>query len=114
MSDFLFRYHRSPHDFSCYSKELRTCDLCGELSTGYRGVFYGDMDIEFVCEACLINGKLAEKQVFTNSGNLDELKLQIRERQPGLSVVEVESLAKAKDDELIHRTPHVITWQDFN
>ncbi|MBK9007175.1 MAG: CbrC family protein [Anaerolineae bacterium] len=115
MSDFLFRYHHSPHDFSCYSKELRTCDLCGNLSSGYQGgVFYGDIDIEFVCETCLINGKLAEKQVFTNSGNLHELKIQIREKQPNLSILEVERLAQAKDDELIHRTPTVITWQDFH
>jgi uncharacterized protein CbrC (UPF0167 family) len=114
MSDFLFRYHRRPHDFSCYSKELRTCDLCGELSAGYQGgVFYGDIDIEFVCEKCLITGKLAEKQVFTNSGNLHELKIQIRERQPNLSILEVERLAQTKDGELIHRTPPVITWQNL-
>lgn len=113
MSDFLFRYHRHPHDFSSYSKELQACEICGELSAGYRGVFYGDVEIEFVCEKCIINGKLAEKQIFTNLGNLHKLKIQIREKHPYLSILEVESLAQAKDDELIHRTPTVITWQDF-
>ena len=113
MSDSLFRYHQSPHEFSTYSQEVRNYDLCGKKASGYEGPFYGANKIDFVCEECLVSGKLAERNASTNEGDFGTLKKEIQEKQSNLSSEEIESLVKVADDELQHRTPHVVTWQDF-
>lgn len=113
MSENSFRYFRYPHHFSTYSSAPKTCDLCGQLQPGYDGPFYGLNKIKFVCEQCLISGKLADKDAFTNEGDLGTLRQQIKSLHPELTQVEIEKLTNIRDAELQQRTPHLVTWQDF-
>jgi len=114
MSQTLFRYFRQPHEFSTYSQESQVCDICSKNQGGYKGPFFGKNPVKFICEECLISGKLAEIGSFTNEGDLQTLTQQIHNKQPELTAPEVERLAKIRDDELRNRTPHVITWQGFS
>lgn len=113
MSDIFFRYHRDPHNFSTYSQEPQICALCGNDAPGYQGPFHSRKEIDFVCEECLVNGKLAEYDATTNEGDLRTLRKELREKHPNVSELEVDRLMQVADDELSHRTPLVITWQDF-
>lgn len=113
MNEPSFKYFLHPHDFSTFSADPQLCDLCGEIKIGYKGPFYGINKIGFVCEECLIGGKLAEKEAFTNEGRLDILLQQIHDHQPELVDQEVNKQAKVKDEELRFRTPRVTTWQDY-
>ena len=113
MSNTLFHYHRDPHNFSTYSPEPQTCDLCGNRAAGYQGPYFAVKEIDFVCEECLSNGKLAEHDATINQGDWDTLKKEIREQHPNASDHEIDRRVKIVDDELSYRTPHVVTWQDF-
>ena len=113
MSNTLFRYHRDPHNFSTYSPEPQTCTLCGNNTSGYEGPFHSLKEIDFVCEECLVNGKLAEHDATTNEGDLRTLRKEIRIKNPDVSDLEIERLVQIADDELSYRTPRVVTWQDF-
>jgi uncharacterized protein CbrC (UPF0167 family) len=113
MSDNLFQYHRDPHNFSTYSEDPQTCALCGNHAPGYQGPFHSRKEIDFVCEECLIKGKLADHNATTNEGNLRTLRKEIREKYPNVTDLEIDRLVQVADDELSHRTPLVITWQDF-
>lgn len=62
----MFRYFHDPHNFSTYTLEPQQCEICGEHRPGYGGSFYGPEDLDFVCEDCLANGKLAERNFTTN------------------------------------------------
>lgn len=114
MNTITFRYFRQPHEFSTFSQTPQVCELCGKTRTGYCGPFYGVNSIEFVCEQCLVNGSLADKDAFTNDGNLKELLVQLESQFSGLPKTEIDKMAKAKNRELLCCTPHLITWQDFN
>jgi hypothetical protein len=91
-----FRYFAQPHDVtaSTWKETPAPCDLCGEGRPGYDGPYYGEDDsVEFVCEECLIAGRLAERDLSTNEG----------EHGPPAD----------RRAELEQRTPHLVTWQDF-
>lgn len=113
MSEVSFKYFLHPHNFSTYTSELCVCDLCGEKQTGYKGPFYGLKQIEFVCEDCLVSGKLAEIDTYTNQGNIGALRKQLREMNLEYPKIDLEKIVRDRDAELLHRTPHVTTWQDF-
>jgi uncharacterized protein CbrC (UPF0167 family) len=67
-----------------------------------------------VCEECLVAGRLAEIDASTNIGNPEALGDQLREIYPGLDEAEVEARTCRRTDELEHRTPRLITWQDLS
>jgi uncharacterized protein CbrC (UPF0167 family) len=113
-SESAFRYFCHPHQFSTYSEEPRTCETCGETQPGYKGPFYGAARVEFVCEECLVAGRLAEIDVSTSIGDPEALGDQLREIYPGLDETEVEARTCRQTDELEHRTPRLITWQDLS
>lgn len=113
-SEKVFRYFCHPHQFSTYSEEPRTCTTCGEIRPGYKGPFYGAARVEFVCEECLVAGRLAEMDVSTNIGDSKALGDQLRGIYPGLDETEVEAHICRRTDELEHRTPRPITWQDLS
>ena len=108
-----FRYFRNPHRFSTYSERLQACDLCRETKPGYRGPFYGSGRAEFVCEGCLAVGKLAEQGLATNDGDVGALRRQLHDLNPALDEERCERLVRERTTELERRTPHLVTWQDF-
>jgi uncharacterized protein CbrC (UPF0167 family) len=77
--------------------------------SGYSGGFYGVEELDFVCEQCLVAGRLAERDFATNEGDLVALRAQLREIAPDRA----EQLEKDRTEELEQRTPHLVTWQDF-
>lgn len=108
-----FRYFRTPYEFSTYSDAPQTCDLCDRARLGYRGPFYGSANVEFVCEECLITGKLTHKGLRTNEGDWAAIHDQLRALHPELDDAQTETLLRQRSAELEHRTPHPVTWQDF-
>lgn len=112
-SEIVFRYFRNPHQFSTYSDTPKTCDICGQVRAGYGGPFYGKADVEFVCEECLATGRLAERDVITNEGDLVALREQLRGKHPKLDEAQIEARAQQRTTELENCTPHLITWEDF-
>jgi len=101
------RYFRDPHHFSSYSEAGEECPFCGLERAGYGGVFFGESDCDFVCEVCLLDGKLSENDLTTNEGcDLDLL----RER-PDLTALEAVALTRERTTELEQRTPAVMAWQ---
>ena len=76
-------------------------------------MFDGCARVEFVCEECLVSGMLADLDVRTNEGDMSALHEQLQEKIPELVEAEIEMLVKQRTAELEHRTPHLITWQDF-
>jgi len=108
-----FTYFRQPHEFSTYKSEPQTCEVCKMVGLGYSGPFYGEKDIEFVCEECLLSGKLAEVGVFANSGNVRSLREQLEKLHSEFDENQVKDLVERRNSELEHRTPNIVTWQDF-
>lgn len=108
-----YRYFERPYQFSTYSVEPKPCDLCGQERPGFDGPFYGEGDVERVCEECLAAGRLAEVDGSTNEGDIAALKRQLRELHPDMRAEELLRLARERTAELELRTPHAVTWQDF-
>lgn len=107
------RYFAHPHQFSTYREEPGRCDLCGREEPRYDGAYYGSQNIEFICEQCLATGRLKDLDISTNEGDIGALRAQLRELQPQLSDEEREQLVRERTAELEHRTPQIMTWQDW-
>ncbi len=108
-----FRYFQDPHRFSTYTDEGQACHVCNQVGPGYKPPFYGRQRIEFVCEGCLLAGKLAEARAFTNNADVASLRKQLAQLHPELDEAQVQQFVQERTAELEHRTPHLVTWQDF-
>ena len=73
-----YRYFYKPHAFSTYTTEKSPCSLCGETHAGYKGPFYGEAHVGFVCEECLAAGKLRDLGASANEGDVGSLREQLR------------------------------------
>ncbi len=110
-----FRYFLLPHAFSTYRHDPpHPCDFCGRTRPGYGEPFYGPGDEDFICEECLIAGRLAERGLTTNSGDQKALSEQLRALHPGAGPERIEELIRARTAELEERTPHIVSWQDWD
>ena len=92
-----FKYHPDPIGTGAFEQgETKTCDCCGmETDIWYESPFYARKTIECLCPECIASGRAAEKFDGTFQ---DEYSLE-------------KKLAPEKIDELIHRTPGYIGWQ---
>lgn len=109
-----YRYFYKPHAFSTYTTEKNHCTLCGEMHSGYKGPFYGEADVAFVCEECLAAGKLRDLGASANEGDVGSLREQLRILFPDYNETQIRALERQRTEELEHRTPYLLTWQDFS
>jgi uncharacterized protein len=109
----VYRYFRLPHAFSSYSAAPQECHFCRQARPGYRRPFYGEAEIDFVCEPCLVAGRLAEVDAFTNDADLRSLREGVERLHPEFDPAAVDAYCRERTHELVHRTPGLVTWQDF-
>ena len=89
------------------------CHFCLRARAGYEGPFYGEREIEFVCEECLAAGRLADEDVTTNDGDWDRLYQQLEDIHYRKHDEEIQMLAEPLRAELEQRTPPLPSWQDW-
>jgi uncharacterized protein CbrC (UPF0167 family) len=104
-----FRYFADPRAplVSSWRDDARACGLCGRSGPGYEGPFLGESDCAFVCEPCLVTGKLAHYGLRANEGAPAALRRQLVH----LPEVVRERLVRGRTEELEHRTPRLVTRQ---
>lgn len=109
-----FKYFDRPDIFTDLKENEATCDFCGKYTDCFDAAsFYGPENISAICPECLVSGRLKNKEAFTCSGDIQELKKQLKQLTPTLTDKEIEQQAKGKTEELEKTTPHLITWQDW-
>jgi len=94
MNNMKFKYFRDPDNFAFKVDEESDCAICG--SSGFwfdAGSFYGENEIDCICDECLLEGKLEDLGIETNAAF-------------GGALVETAAI--------IHKTPALPTWQDMN
>lgn len=89
-----------------------TCDVCDANRRGYAGPFFGDGDVDEVCETCIQEGKLAARDVVMNSGDAGALARALRAHDATLDAPAARKLAKERTQELETRTPRPEHWQE--
>src|SRR5947208_2790255 len=108
-----FRYFRDPHAFAYYTADPQECGLCQKERPGYEGPFYGEEEVDFVCEPCLAAGRLAEHDLSANEGDAQALRQQLVVRDPPQSLLDIEVTVQERTKELERATPHLGSWQDW-
>jgi uncharacterized protein CbrC (UPF0167 family) len=85
------------------------CACCKQTKKCFGATLY-----DTVCLDCLASGKLSTLNSSNCSGDINELKKQIKTLNPAFDEDQVEELADLKTNELETTTPHLITWQDWD
>lgn len=110
-----FKYFDKPEIFTGLRDSVTTCDTCGQEKLCFDAeVFVGGEDITSICPDCLVTGQLSDRDIFTCNGDITELKRQIKSLNPSLTDSEIDDIANQKTTELEKKTPHLVTWQDWN
>lgn len=104
-----YPYFKDPANFSTWSEFAQECHICGEEKPGFEGPFYGEEEIEFICEDCLKNGAIVEFGATTNDGDMESLREQIAEQNPTLGADDVAKQVERKFAALTEQTPPMAT-----
>jgi uncharacterized protein CbrC (UPF0167 family) len=91
-----FKYNLKPLDNKIIIRRSAVCPVCNkETDYVYEGFFYSEKDIENICPWCIANGEAAAKYngEFQNTALCENVE------------------SSRYIDELIHRTPGYIGWQ---
>lgn len=104
-----YKYFADPQNFSTWSDHPQECTLCGEEKPGFEGPFYGEDDVEFLCEDCLAAGSIVETGANTNDGDMESLREQIAEAKPNLKDEQVAHEVEQKFAVLGEQTPPMAT-----
>lgn len=104
-----YRYFADPENFSTWSEHAQECSLCGEERPGFEGPFYGEEDLEFICEPCLVDGAIVESGANTNDGDMESLREQIGEANPSYDDDQIAREVERKFAELSEKTPPMAT-----
>lgn len=109
-----FKYFNNPEKYTGLIKEKTFCNCCGKEKFCYdTGSFYGENKIEAICTDCLGEGLLRKYNITTCTGDITELKKQLKEKYPKKNNDEIEKIALEKTEELEFTTPQLITWQEW-
>lgn len=108
-----YRYFSTPHEFSTWTPQPHRCDLCGRERPGYEGPFHGAGDVNFVCEECMMAGRLKDVNCTTNDPDANALRQQLQAPGTELGDKKIEETIRERTDALVYATPHLVTWQDF-
>lgn len=77
-------------------------------------VFYGEQTLKAICPDCLSDGRLEGMGITTCTGDSSELVKQLQELHPEKNEVEIRSAADELTQQLEYRTPHLVSWQDWD
>ncbi len=109
-----FKYFENTQKFASWLEQPTTCEFCEQEKRCLdASAFFGEAEIDAICPACLANGSLREKDIFTCEGDVEELQRQLKALHPNLPPEELLQMAEDKTDELERTTPNIITWQDW-
>ena len=109
-----FKYFKYPDKYSVIIDEDVECDICGKTQRCFDAESYlGEEEITAICPDCLRAGRLRGRSVFTNEGDVDELRHQLTILNPHITSQELEERIETKKFELEQATPHILTWQDW-
>lgn len=110
-----FKYFDKPEVFVGFRKAETTCDICRQTNLCFDAeLFYGSYDLTSICPDCLSSGLLANKDAFTCSGDIQNLKKQLKQQNTNFTDNQIQEIANTKTVELEKTTPHLITWQDWS
>jgi uncharacterized protein CbrC (UPF0167 family) len=104
-----YQYFADPQNFSTWSEHPQECSLCGQEKPGFEGPFYGEEEVDFVCEDCLAGGAIIESGANTNDGDMDSLREQIAELHPEFKEEQVAREVERKFAALGEQTPPMAT-----
>lgn len=97
-----FPYFSDPENFAYVRNDSAPCAFCS--STANRldgGLLYGDVDLDAVCFDCVRRGALIERDISTNSVNLDEVREALGD-----------DAAETLTNIIVYCTPKLPSWQD--
>jgi len=95
MNSSKFKYFRDPDSFAFRIDDRAECSICKNIGLWFDASgFYGEDDLEIICDDCLVTGKLMEREyeIFINDafgGNEEETNI------------------------IMYKTPPLPTWQDM-
>lgn len=96
-------------------ENLTQCSFCKESKPCFDTSFFlYTEEVKSICKDCLMNGKLMGLDGTTCSGDIVELKKQLKKLNPNYSEKEIDRIADQKTKELEKTTPQLITWQDWD
>ena len=109
-----YKYFKHPKRFVAFHDDAITCQICKEKKNCLdASPFYGEDELEAVCEDCLNAGRLTEIGACTIDADTEMLVKQLEELYPNWTKKELFEDAKAKTDELELRTPPILSWQEW-
>ena len=110
-----FKYFEKPEIFVGFRETETTCDICRQTKLCFDAeLFYGSHDLTSICPDCLSSGLLVNKDAFTCSGDIQNLKKQLKHQNANFTDNQIQEIANTKTVELEKTTPHLITWQDWS
>lgn len=109
-----YKYFKHPKRFVAFHDDETNCQICKEKKICLdASSFYGEDELDSVCEDCLKAGRLTEIGACTNDADAEMLVKQLKELHPNWTKKELYEDAKAKTDELELRTPPILSWQEW-
>lgn len=104
-----YPYFADPQNFSTWSEHPQDCSLCGQERAGFEGPFYGEEEVEFLCEDCLASGAIVETGANTNDGDMESLREQLTEQHKDWTEDQIAKEVEKRFATLGEQTPPMAT-----
>lgn len=109
-----YKYFKYPARYAVFTEAAQPCDICKKEEVCLDATsFFGEKEIEAVCENCLRAGRLKEIGSCTIDADVEILVSQLQTLHPDWAWEDILKDAKIKTDELEICTPPVVSWQDW-